>query len=81
MNALVPYLVVFAVGMYFGMAFLAFWVARRERVLDERQAIPRARTPITWSAPRAAPRAAPRVARVTAAAIAELRDADRRVPS
>jgi len=77
MNALVPYLVVFAVGMYCGMAFLAFWVARRERVTDERQAIPRARTPISWSAPTVAPR----VARITAAAIAELRDADRRVPS
>ena len=77
MKSLVPYLVVFAVGMYVGMAFLAFWVARRERVTDARQAIPRARTPISWSAPRAAPR----IARITAAAIAELRDADRRVPS
>jgi len=77
MKALVPYLVVFAVGMYVGMAFLAFWVARRERVTDARQAIPRARTPISWSAPRAAPGAA----RITAAAIAELRDHDRRVPS
>ena len=77
MKALVPYLMVFAVGMYVGMAFLAFWVARRERVLDARQAIARPRTPISWTAPRAAPR----VARVTAAAIAELRDHDRRVPS
>jgi len=81
MKALVPYLMVFALGMYVGMAFLAFWVARRERVTDARQAIPRARTPISWSAPRAAPRAAPRVVRITAAAIAELRDHDRRVPS
>jgi len=82
MKSLLPYLMMFALGMYVGMAFLAFWVARRERANEPTPHTPNLNcrctiTPISWSAPRAAPR----IARVTAAAIAELRDADRRVPS